>query len=457
MKLVRIKLTNFRCYQELEVELHPQVTVLVAENGQGKTTLLDAIRVALWPYLGSFDLARPSKSDKGNRIDYDDVRLANSADQQLERQFPCRIEATGDYGFGIETWTRYKEKESQKTPTLDDSHAKIMTKRARELQTDIRDVEQPAKSLFVFGYYGTGRLWGNAFDSRLKKKTRSKNDEFIRTFAYQDCMVPLSNFQQFSNWFTHEFLKLREAQIKHIESGDDSPETAPSSASVTAVQKAVNTLLGDTGWQNLEYSQTHDKSLVLSHPDKGKLKLDQLSDGIKNMVAMVADIAYRCCHLNSHLRSDGAAKSSGLVLIDEVDMHLHPKWQQTVIQGLTNAFPNIQFVVTSHSPQVLSTVAPESIRIISWEDHTPVIVTPDFSLGAEPQQLLEDIQGVTPRPQNVEIVNKLNRYLDLVNDDKWDSSEAQALRTELDSWAGDHDPVLVKADMDIRLRQRRRG
>lgn len=444
MKLERIKLTNFRCYPELEVELHPQVTVLVAENGQGKTTLLDAIRIAMWPYLGSFDLARPGKSDRGNRIDTDDVRLNKTLDQRWVRQFPCRIEATGDYGLGPKTWTRYREKESQKTPTLDDSHAKAMTEVARALQADIRDIEQSIKNLFVLGYYGTGRLWGNAFDSRLKKKARNKNDEFIRTYAYRDCMVPLSNFQQFNNWYIHEFLKLREVQIKHIESGS-SIETAPDSDPVIAVQKAVNTLLKDTGWQNLEYSQTHDKSLVLSHADKDKLKLEQLSDGIKNMVAMVADIAYRCCHLNAHLGVDAPVKSSGVVLIDEVDMHLHPKWQQTVIKGLTTAFPNLQFIVTTHSPQVLSTVGKESIRVISEGR----VVQPAINTrGEESKVILEDLMHVPSRPKDA-MSDKLKTYLEQINRGDISSKAIQEQRKELEGHYGSGHSQLRLADMAI--------
>ncbi len=74
------------------------------------------------------------------------------------------------------------------------------------------------------------------------------------------------------------------------------------------------------------------------------------------MLALVGDIAYRCYKLNAHLGEEAPQRTHGIVMIDEVDMHLHPSWQQTVLTDLCSAFPKLQFIVTTHSPQVLSTV-----------------------------------------------------------------------------------------------------
>ncbi|MGB8922932.1 MAG: AAA family ATPase [Pseudomonas sp.] len=94
------------------------------------------------------------------------------------------------------------------------------------------------------------------------------------------------------------------------------------------------------------------------------LKVSQLSDGIRNIVALAADIAYRCIKLNPHLGITAPHQCTGVVLIDEVDMHLHPAWQQTVIPDLLGAFPNIQFIVTTHSPQVITSVQAKCIRVL---------------------------------------------------------------------------------------------
>jgi predicted ATP-binding protein involved in virulence len=144
-------------------------------------------------------------------------------------------------------------------------------------------------------------------------------------------------------------------------------------------------------------------------------------------------------------------------LIDEVDLHLHPEWQQTVLTNLLAAFPMLQFVVTTHSPQVLSSVQPESIRQIEWDGDSAHLRQPEFSLGAESPQLLQELQGVNPRPQHLPIVKKLNQYLQLIGQDQWDSNEALSLRAELDEWGHGDEPSLTKADIDIRLREFRRG
>jgi predicted ATP-binding protein involved in virulence len=117
---------------------------------------------------------------------------------------------------------------------------------------------------------------------------------------------------------------------------------------ILAVREAVNIILETVGWENLAYSQQYE-SLILEHNLHGIMKMSQLSDGIKNMIGMIADIAYRCVLLNGHLGKDAARLSTGLVMIDEIDMHLHPQWQQVVISSLEKAFANIQFIVTTHS------------------------------------------------------------------------------------------------------------
>ncbi len=144
------------------------------------------------------------------------------------------------------------------------------------------------------------------------------------------------------------------------------------------------------------------------------------------------------------------------MLIDEVDMHLHPSWQQTVLYDLRKAFPLVQFIVTTHSPQVLTTVPPQSIRALRWNNDLIDIYQPDFSLGAASYQLLKDIQNVDARPQCVPVVKELKRYLDLVSEDKWDCPEALELRKSLDKWAAGREPALLRADMDIRMRSFRR-
>ncbi|HJA45148.1 MAG TPA: AAA family ATPase, partial [Candidatus Phascolarctobacterium stercoravium] len=222
-----------------------------------------------------------------------------------------------------------------------------------------------------------------------------------------------------------------------------------------AVEQAIVTCIGSMGWTDIDYSFVR-QNLVLKHKTRGILPIEALSDGARSVISMVADLSYRMVRLNPDLGINAVLKTPGIVLIDEVDMHLHPSWQQTVLYDLRKAFPLVQFIVTTHSPQVLTTVPPQSIRALRWNNDLIDIYQPDFSLGAASYQLLKDIQNVDARPQCVPVVKELKRYLDLVSEDKWDCPEALELRKSLDKWAAGREPALLRADMDIRMRSFRR-
>lgn len=462
MILDRLSLHNFRCFGHLEIDLHPELTVLVAENGQGKSSLLDAVRIILWPYVSSFDLARNAFNDPGNGITIDDVRLIKLKSGDMARQLPASVAATGDFGAGPgKTWIRYRDSEAKSTKTKDDGDTGFMRQWASVIQSQIRDPNKPILDLPVFGYYGTGRLWAQ---KKLTEANRGKDDTretdfYVRTFAYLNCLDPASSYKHFQEWFILASEIYWEAVIKYLEG--KGPESAVKAAEVPllVVRQAIDCLLLDiTGWHGLEYSHSQEKSLILHHEQYGTLKVEALSDGIRSVLAMIGDIAYRAYKLNPHLGAEAARETNGVVLIDEVDMHLHPSWQQRVLGQLREAFPHIQFVVTTHSPQVLTTVKAECIRGLKCIDGK-VIVKGDyqFSEGAEAQLALEDILGVNPRPQGLEVVKQLNKYLDLVAKDQWDSPEAAELRRGLDEWGHGHESALLKADMDIRMRQYRRA
>lgn len=460
MKLNSIYLKNYRCFDQVQLDLHSNLTVIVAENGVGKSTILDAIRVGLWPFISSFDLARSSSfNDPSNSIPIDDAKLIKSVEGGMARQLPVTIKLNGDWGDGEDKdWARTRESEATRSKTIGDVNCKKLISWASQVQAEIRDVHKPVRNLPVFGYYGTGRLW--AQKNLMGVNNREKDDTsdtsfYIRTFGYQNCMDSASSYKHFRQWFIWAW-QSRSNMNERRSVSEKEKELA--NHRIEVVQKVIDTFLKDTtGWHTLEFSVEDQQSLILNHDVYGWMKVDNLSDGIRSVLAMIGDIAHRCVKLNPHLGISVTDEAEGVVLIDEVDMHLHPRWQQLVLTQLIAAFPKIQFVVTTHSPQVLTTVKPESIRGLKAVDDK-IIVKDDYeySEGAESQSVLEDILGVKPRPSELPIVKDLNAYIALVRSDQWDSSDAKKLREKLDIWASDHEPELLKLDMDIRLREFRR-
>ncbi|MBN9419147.1 MAG: AAA family ATPase, partial [Candidatus Eremiobacteraeota bacterium] len=139
------------------------------------------------------------------------------------------------------------------------------------------------------------------------------------------------------------------------------------------------------------------KSLLVQTQDEF-MPFDNLSDGQQGTIGLVADIARRMCILNPQLGEATIRETEGVVLIDELDLHLHPGWQRNLTRGLKRAFPKVQFIVTSHSPQILAELQPEEIILLEGggTEH------PQVSYGLDASRVLEEVMGTASRPLEVE-------------------------------------------------------
>ena len=465
MKIERITIQNFRCFENVQLTFDPRLTVIVARNGQGKSSLLDAIKIALWPYIAGFDLASITLDTTGIQID--DVLREKLAAHQMEWRLPCVIESHGTVEPMSQASTdlewhgkraRDSVKKNSKTKNNAFSDAIALYGYAQGLEERIfANGQVKADNLPMLGYYGTGRLWSQ---KKLAGKSEKLDQASLsRTWAYRDCLAPSSSYTDFAQWYTRVFKSLRDAQIRNLEKNlaPDAAIAGDLIAPVRAVQQAIDTILqAHTGWHTLEYSAEHD-DLVLDHDEQGKLKVNQLSDGIRNMLALVGDIAYRCYKLNAHHGDQAALLTHGIVMIDEIDMHLHPEWQQTVLPDLQRAFPNIQFIVTTHSPQVLSSIAASCIRRLDWESDEDsgrkrmVVNSVDQqTMGVASSDVLANVMGIDPVP-DVEPARQLSRYLALIQQNLHEEPEGRQLREELHEHFGPDHPNMLECDSQIRL------
>jgi len=428
INLQSVGLKNYRRFASLEIDFHPQLTVLVAPNGAGKSTILDAIAVAVSPFVAAFDLG------KGRGIAKTDARYQRKdQSSDSEQMFPVEIIAS------------FKEPVCQIKRELNSPKSKTTIKDANELASSgaalmlgVRHLDDVV--LPMVAYYGTGRLW-----QEHKNMERKSVLSVSRTMGYEDCLTTASNFKQLQQWFTKATLaELQQQQMPDVYQGYSLKEQ------IRGIQSAVECVLKpSSGWQNFHYSFSHEE-LAMLHPDQGVLPVSLLSDGVRAMVSLVADLAWRCSKLNPHLGAKAVAETPGIALIDEVDMFLHPAWQQTVLASLQEAFPKIQFIVTTHSPQVVSTVHDESIRIITGEK---VFNAPQGTQGAESARVLRRVFGVEPRPKADPMAILLADYLDMVYADNWDDSDALEKRKQLDAHFANEEPALIAADLYIENKQ----
>jgi predicted ATP-binding protein involved in virulence len=182
--------------------------------------------------------------------------------------------------------------------------------------------------------------------------------------------------------------------------------------------------------------------VVVEHEIHGRHPLSRLSDGVRNTVALVADVAQRCVRLNPHLGEEAALCTPGVLLIDEVDMHLHPGWQQQFVRLLQRAFPLLQLIVTTHSPQVLSTVDYESVRVITVDNGTATFRQPEFQTrGVESADVLARVMGVHSVPE-VEEALWLSQYRALIQEDATETDDARRILKDLLEHFGGAHPVM---------------
>lgn len=453
MKLASIRLRNFRLFSDVSCDLHPELTVFVADNGRGKTSVLDAIRILFGTYLAVFPTGR------GQGIKLSDVRTVrlNGDFPSNSAIYPVELEAWGELAPKQTPvcWARALNTAKGGTTVKD---ARPLTEYATTLRTNAQEYLE-SEDWPLLAYYGTGRLW---HQSKLTTGKLFSNGYDSRSAAYRDCMEPASGFKYFMEWYAYAYRAITQSKIRFMES---TPGATPQqviahqsafSPLVEAVRAAVDVILRPTGWHSLWYAESL-ADLTMTHDHFGTLGVSRLSDGIRNSLGMAADIAFRAVQLNPHLGADAAKKTSGIVLIDELDMHLHPSWQQVFLTSLREAFPQIQFIVTTHSPQVLTSIDNTCIRIIrdgdtSSTQTTLIDTVPLQTRGVASSSLLAQIMGVDPVPDVLES-RMLAEYHALIQQNLHMQTAGQDLRRRLELHFGANHPLMLECDRMLRLQK----
>jgi predicted ATP-binding protein involved in virulence len=366
MKINQINIKNFKGFADRSFALNDHFTVFIGDNAAGKTTVLDALSVALGGFFINLGLGlntRPIDEKK-------EVRLTMVSGQSRP-QLPVTVEVRGQIDGAVILWKR--EIQKQKTTSKD---ARSISTLAHNLMQANRRGERVV--LPVLAYHGTGRLW-----AEHEKIGFLKQNEGL-LMAYANCLSPKSSSKEFLAWF-----KTQEDSIAKF----DQPLEK---AHLAAFKQTLLALIPDDRWQDIAFDRKQEELMGVFTDNQGqkhKLSYRQLSDGFRMIIGLAADIAYRCIQLNPHLGEQVVKDTPGIVLIDELDIYLHPNWQKRIVGDLKRVFPNIQFVATTHSPFIVQSLeSDELINLdseISTETKHPGLQPIDMTLNQVATEIMQ--------------------------------------------------------------------
>lgn len=432
MKLKNIKISNYRCFKEVAIDFDAHITLVVGKNGAGKTAILDAVAVSISTFLLGID-GGVSRSILKDDARYEFHDLNGTIDPQ--HQFPVSIESVGScLDRQNIKWIRSLNSENGKTTIKD---AGELTDIAKEAQNQIMTGDK-SLVLPLISYYGTGRLYAQ----KKEKRNIEVLTEFKRQVGYVDCMAAESNEKLMLNWFQTQTLKSLQLQQK--------TGVLEKPMLLKIVEKAIcRSFERISGAQNATLFfdlDTHRLVLEFQNADGSaqRFAMNEMSDGYKNTLSMIGDIAYRMAVLNPTLGDQVLEKTPGVVLIDEIDLHLHPQWQQTILSDLHAIFPEVQFIASSHAPAVINSVPREQIRIL---DQGEIYLPAAQTYGRDANSILREVMKVSERP--TEMKQRMDLFYLYMDENNYE--EADRVLTEIEAVVGTTDPDIAAARTSLDL------
>jgi predicted ATP-binding protein involved in virulence len=451
MYIKKIELKNFRGFRELSLETPKDLVVFIGINGSGKSSILDAISVLLDIFI--YKIANPegkkikstinktisnrdiyARSREGEMTHlsisvFDELSLTDTENNlELKLSFEIRPSRVLSSQINI-----YYERKAL------DQYCNLITKNLADNQTF---------SLPIIVYYHSVRT--THYHNTLKRNQKNNRKELYRIDNFpidvyeQGLGKAMFDFHIFGEWFRWQEDYENEKRLRE----DMNYKNEQLEVVRKAIEKFFNTF-PHANFSNLRMVRTPYRDDFTFTPDligsaltisKGDydFNLEELSDGERLCLLIVADIARRLAIANPALGVHALEKGRGIVLIDEIESHLHPEWQREIVPTLQKTFPNCQFIITTHSPQILSNIPRENVFIL--EDGNIVKLTP-HTLGRDSNSILYELMGVTKRPEPYQ--KQLDRCFDLIDEGKMNEAK-QALQKLAESW-GENDSEIVRA------------
>ena len=420
MYIENLHLINYRSFEELRMSFHEKLTVIVGGNGAGKTSIIEALAIACGTFFLGLDNVK-SASMKSTDARYTYYHIGSGLDSQ--QQFPVSIFAEGSVNGECLAWRRSLMSLGGKT-TYGDANQLIRI--AKEYRLRLMEGDD-SLILPIIAYYGTGRMW-----DYHREKPSEATRKSSRTNGYIDCLDGTANIKLMLKWF-------QKMTVQKYQRYEQRKGVIPEYEAVCEAIARCFALA--TGYHDVKILYNMDiNELEVSYIDFQdrliQLPLNQLSDGYKCTISLVADIAYRMAVLNPQLLNNVLSETPGIVMIDEVDLHLHPEWQQHILGDLQNIFPNVQFIVSTHAPAIINTVQGESLRVLK---DNQVLGSPDETYGKDVNTIVRAIMGADERPRKVK--DLFEAFYEAM--DRQDLTEAEKILLQLEKILGPSDEELV--------------
>lgn len=401
----------------MNLEFQEGFNIVIGDNGVGKTSILEAISVTLGGFLRGIDGAYSKNFSK------DEIRcvseLFGAGSWNILYITPIQVDCSVELDGQNYSWTRKKNSIKSSKSTVQPID---ICKKAASLINDKDSI------LPLLSYQSVSRMWAQ---KREKQQDLFKKDNFSRSVGYTDCLSQEANNKLLLNWCR----KMEQVSWQEDKKIDE----------YEAVKKALEKFMSKMNNEDnikVFYDKKQDE---LVYMEKGKvLPIRYLSAGYQSLIWMVLEISYRMAVLNPNLFENVINKTPGIVLIDELDLHLHPKWQWRVIEALEETFPKLQFIATTHSPIILASC--KNVRVIAIDNDMKVEYKNSL-YGVQVNDVLETYQD----SNNIvlEIKNKLKDFYEFI--EREDYKTAKKMLDDLSNELGENNPEVVGAKVTLDL------
>lgn len=434
MRVKQLKISSFRGIGNLTLDFSPdEPTVFIGNNGVGKSSILDCLAVMLsWlakrikfdpeasnAYFRLLDRSMISERElaEGRYFITHDIKNAH---QEIFTEITISVDSIREINWSL-------TKDRKDIIQFSDKPFEELDRFAKSIRVQWKN--NPEISIPLTVYYPVNRAVLNIPLEMLPE------EDLFELNAYDQGLNGVQiSFDSFFRWFR---------KLEDLENEERRDNHDYRNSQLEAVRQAIYSLIPE--FSNLRVRRSPLRMTVKKQSQE--FTVNQLSDGEKCLLAMIGDLARRLAIANPGLSNP--LEGEGVVLIDEIELHLHPKWQREIIPALTRTFPNCQFIVTTHSPQVVSHVKPEGIFILEATSEGIIAKKPESSFGRDSNQILEDIMGVPDRPQQIK--NNLRQLFQLI--DAGNLEAAKELRHQLADKIGDDEPEFVRADVLMRRKE----